>query len=266
MDRYNNPSDNNNSYNPWESHDDNLDTTQEIPVIDDTNTTTTNDDAESNYNIPEYTPSSYNTAPETEHKSHIGRNFVIGAVAVAAVAGAAAMFSGNQTNAAGPITSSGTEISAPSHEINEPTTSTNPDTEKIQAYKDTQAYADGLTIQEFANSCGFDNLSDVYDYCGKDTSNHLQYEIGKMGYHVSNSGIKATYDGILCATSLAEFELIDNTDKFGQMQVLAEIENNNFNIQLSVFPFDIETDKIIEYDADTIPTPEEAAQILADNS
>lgn len=265
MDRYNNPSDNNNSYSPWESHDDNLDTTQEIPVVDDTDATTTNDDAESNYNIPEYTPSSYNTAPETEHKSHIGRNFVIGAVAVAAVAGAVAMFGSNQTNAAGPTTSSGTEISTPSYETNRgtATTSTNPDTKRIQTYEDTQAYADGLTVQEFANSCGFDNLSDVYNYCGEDISSRLQYEMSKMGYHINGYEMITDPQGKLFSSISGSFVPENGSAKLIGVGVEAYIEDNTYRIQMHSVP---NNGVYIDYNTDTIPTPEEAAQILADNS
>ncbi len=263
MDRYDNPSDNNNSYNPWESHDDDLGTTQDIPVAKNSDTTTTDEDAESDYSIPEYTPSSYNTAPETEHKSHIGRNFVIGAVAVAAVAGAAAMFSGNQTNAVGPITSSSTEISAPGYETNEPTTSTNPDTEKIQAYKDTQAYADGLTIQEFANSCGFDNLSDVYNYCGEDISSRLQYEMSKMGYHINGYEMVTDPQGKLFSSISGSFVPENGATKLIGVGVEAYIEDNTYRIQMHSVP---NNGVYIDYNTDTIPTPEEAAQILADNS
>ncbi len=45
------------------------------------------------------------------------------------------------------------------------------------------------------------------------------------------------------------------------MEVLAEIENNQFNISMSLFPFDKDTDRILEIETDTVPTPDGALQI-----
>ena len=262
MDKHNNPSGNinNSNDNPWEYQANEVENTQEIPVVNDESPRGNGDN--NMHSAPEHTPSTY--APETKQESHLGRNLsIVGAVAVAAVAGAVAMFSGNQTNAAGPITSSGTEISAPSHETNEPTTSTNPDTEKIQAYKDTQAYADGLTIQEFANSCGFDNLSDVYNYCGEDISSRLQYEMSKMGYHINGYEMVTDPQGKLFSSISGSFVPENSATKLIGVGVEAYIEDNTYHIQMHSVP---NNGVYIDYNTDTIPTPEEAAQILADNS
>lgn len=280
MDKYNNPSGNTNSNdnNPWDYRPDQIDDTQEIPVVDNTEPTEENAASNDPDHIPEYTPSSYYNASETEHKSHIGRNLFIGAVAVAAVAGAVAMFSGNQVKATQPNTSA----TAPAtHEQKKYTggykyihaeNDTNveqplePDANKIQEYKETEPYVDGLSVTEFSNYCGFDNLSESYQYRGETISGALEACIEDMGYNVPSSGIRTTPDGVLCITSLGEFELGTNTDSFGEIQVLAQIENNIFNIQLSIFPFSPDTDRVLEYNSDVVPTPDEARQMLADNN
>lgn len=143
----------------------------------------------------------------------------------------------------------------------EVTASAEPDSSKISNYNETQAYSDGLTVTEFANSCGFDNLQQAYQYAGDDLGSRLETCIEQMGYNVTNSGMRTTSSGILCATSLTSFELPDRDDKFVQMQVLAEIENNQFNIQMSLFPFDKDTDRTLEIETDTVPIPDGALQI-----
>ena len=188
------------------------------------------------------------------------------------------MFSGNQVNATQPNTSA----TAPAtHEQKKYTggykyihaeNNTNveqplePDANKIQEYKETEPYVDGLSVTEFSNYCGFDNLSESYQYRGETISGALEACIEDMGYNVPSSGIRTTPDGVLCITSLGEFELGTNTDSFGEIQVLAQIENNIFNIQLSIFPFNPDTDRVLEYNSDVVPTPDEARQMLADNN
>lgn len=273
MDKYNNPSGNTNSNdnNPWDYRPDQIADTQEIPVVDNTEPTEENAASNDPDHIPEYTPSSYYNASETEHKSHIGRNLFIGAVAVTAVAGSIALFNGNnqptkatdatgitQTEQLTDTENSNTQFSPDSYGLK-------PDPEKIQNYNDNMLYLDGLTVQEFSNSCGVDNLMQAYQYAGEDLGSRLETCVEQMGYNVNNSGIRTTAAGTLCATSLGSFDINTDDNKFGSIQILAQIEDNNFNIQISVFPFDPDIDKVIEYNTDTIPTPEEAAQILADN-
>lgn len=192
------------------------------------------------------------------------RSLIASTTAAIALAGVLALSGCNQ-----PATSSSTtgnttaseaasEQSATSEEV---AASTEPDPSKISNYNETQAYSDGLTVTEFANSCGFDNLQQAYQYAGDDLGSRLETCIEQMGYNVTNSGIRTTNSGVLCATSLTSFELPDRDDKFVQMQVLAEIENNQFNIQMSLFPFDKDTDRTLEIETDTVPTSDGALQI-----
>lgn len=275
MDKYNNPSGNTNSNdnNPWDYRPDQIDDTQEIPVVDNAEPAEENAASNGPDHTPEYTPSSDYNAPETEHKSHIGRNLsIVGAVAVAAVAGSIALFNGNNqptkaTDATGITqTEQLTDTENSNTQFSPDLYGLKPDPEKIQNYNDNMLYLDGLTVQEFSNSCGVDNLMQAYQYAGEDLGSRLKTCVEQMGYNVNNYGIRTTAAGTLCATSLGSFDINTDDNKFGSIQILAQIEDNNFNIQISVFPFDPDTDKVIEYNTDTIPTPEEAAQILADNS
>ena len=271
MDKHNNPSGNinNSNDNPWEYQANEVENTQEIPVVNDESPRGNGDN--NMHSAPEYTPSTY--APETKQESHLGRNLsIVGAVAVAAVAGSIALFNGNnqptkatdatditRTEQLTDTENSNTQFSPDSYGLK-------PDPEKIQNYNDNMLYLDGLTVQEFSNSCGVDNLMQAYQYAGEDLGSRLKTCVEQMGYNVNNYGIRTTAAGTLCATSLGSFDINTDDNKFGSIQILAQIEDNNFNIQISVFPFDPDTDKVIEYNTDTIPTPEEAAQILADNS
>lgn len=275
MDKYNNPSGNTNSNdnNPWDYRPDQIDDTQEIPVVDNAEPAEENAASNGPDHTPEYTPSSDYNAPETEHKSHIGRNLsIVGAVAVAAVAGSIALFNGNNqptkaTDATGITqTEQLTDTENSNTQFSPDLYGLKPDPEKIQNYNDNMLYLDGLTVQEFSNSCGVDNLMQAYQYAGEDLGSRLKTCVEQIGYNVNNYGIRTTAAGTLCATSLGSFDINTDDNKFGSIQILAQIEDNNFNIQISVFPFDPDTDKVIEYNTDTIPAPEEAAQILADNS
>lgn len=267
MDKFNNPSGNvnNNDNNPWDYQPDQIDNTQEIPAVDNTEPTGENATNNEPDHAPEHTPSNHYNAPETKHKSHIGRNLFIGAVAVA-VAGTVALFNGGQTSATAPEEPVPSEQISTDEDHNQPSLSSQTDNPNTESYDKAPSHADGLSIEEFANTCDASTLEQAYANEGGDLELRLAGRMEDMGYNVTNSGMRTTYDGVLCAAALGDFDLIDNSDKFGQIQVLAQIESNSFNIQLSVFPFDVETDKAVQYDTDTIPTPEEAAQILADNS
>ncbi len=192
------------------------------------------------------------------------RSSIASTTAAIALAGVLALSGCNQATSSPSTTGNQTasesadEQPATSQEV---TASTEPDSSKISNYNETQAYSDGLTVTEFSNSCGFDNLQQAYQYAGDDLGSRLETCIEQMGYNVTNSGIRTTSSGVLCATSLTSFELPDRQDKFVAMEVLAEIENNQFNISMSLFPFDKDTDRILEIETDTVPTPDGALQI-----
>lgn len=192
------------------------------------------------------------------------RSSIASTTAAIALAGVLALSGCNQATSSPSTTGNQTasesadEQPATSQEV---TASTQPDSSKISNYNETQAYSDGLTVTEFSNSCGFDNLQQAYQYAGDDLGSRLATCIEQMGYNVTNYGIRTTSSGVLCATSLTFFELPDRQDKFVSMEVLAEIENNQFNISMSLFPFDKDTDRILEIETDTVPTPDGALQI-----
>ena len=264
MDKYNNPSGNinNSNDNPWEYQANEVENTQEIPVVNDESPRGNGDNNMHMHSAPEHIPSTY--APETKQESHLGRNLsIVGAVAVAAVAGAVVMFNGNQVNAVSPVEASTQNIAAQeSTQEDNITTSTEPDSQKIQNYKDSKPYEDGLTVQEFANSCGFDNLSEVCDYYSDDSASRLQYEMSQMGYHANGYELMMDQKGELLITVSSSFAP-DNSSTLISLGVEAYIYKDLYHIRIYNMPNDGVS---VEYDTDTIPTPEEAARILADNS
>ena len=264
MDKYNNPSNNfnDNNDNPWEYQPDDISNTQELPVISTEPAVSDGDEYESSSTS---THNSFDTnAPETEHKSHIGRNLLIGAVAVAAVAGAVALFNGNTTNAAGPeqpISTNQTNDSG--NEVYSPTASTEPDRAKMQDYKNGKLYQDGLTVQEFANSCGFNTLSEVCDYYSDDSASRLQYEMSQMGYHANGYELMMDQKGELLITVSSSFTPNDDSTALISLGVEAYVYKDLYHVRIYNIPSDGTS---VEYDTDTIPTTDEAAQMLADNS
>lgn len=275
MDKHNNPSKNinNSNDNPWEYQVNEVENTQEIPVVSDESPRGNGDS--NTHSAPEYAPSTY--APETEQKSHIGRNLFIGAVAVAAVAGAVVMFSGNQTNATRPnesavapatqeqkkYTGGYKYIGAEDESTIDTTTPLEPDTEKIQEYKEAEPYQDGLTVQEFANSQGFDAVADAYNYQGEDIRYSLKSIVGEMGYGLNSASCTTTSDGKPVISVGGTFDFSSGNISRGMIGVTYDPDGNNFYIQLSVIP--TTGDYVAEFSSDTIPTLDEARQILADN-
>lgn len=262
MDKHNNPSGNinNSNDNPWEYQTNDVENTQEIPVISDESPRGDGDN--NTHSAPEYTPSTY--APETKQESHLGRNLFIGAVAVAAVVGAVAVFSGNQVNATSPAETSVQNVATQeSTRGNNITTNIDPDSQKIQNYKDSKPYEDGLTVQEFANSCGFDNLSEVCDYYGDDSASRLQYEMSQMGYHANGYELTMDQKGELLITVSSSFTPNNDSATLISLGVEAYVYKDSYHIRIYNIPSDGTS---VEYDTDTIPTTEEAARILAENS
>lgn len=204
------------------------------------------------------------SAREAGYKRRFRRIFVTGAALVAAVAGSVALVGCDQAGSTGTDAPSA-EASAPNSAADETTatTSTDPDTDKIQAYEDAEAYTDGLSVSEFANSCGFDTLSEAYAYWEDDIPSRLQYEMSKMGYHTNGYEMVTNPQGELFASIAASFTPDNGIAKLVGVGVEAYIDRNAFTIRIHGVP---NNDVRTEYDTDTIPTPDEAAQILADNS
>lgn len=266
MDKHNNPSNNinNSNDNPWEHQANEVENTQEIPVVNDESPKGNGDN--NTHSAPEYTPSTY--APETKRESHLGRNLFIGAVAVAAVAGSIALFNGNNQSTKAIDTTGTTQAEQLADTENSDTQFSpdsfgdQPDNNKIQAYKDSAAYSDGLSIQEFANSCGFDDLTEAYRYYGEDISNRLQSEMSAMGYHINGYEVVVSQQGELFSSISSSFTPSNGVANLVGVGVEAYVERNIYHIRIHSVP---SNGAHLEYDTDTIPTPDEAAQLLADN-
>ena len=267
MDRFNKPTNNNylnddssNYGNEWE-HDD-IDKTSELPPVGESRPT------------PEVSP------------NHRGRNIVIGAIAIAAIAGGVALFnSSNNAQATAPnsqpsITTNANDTSsanigetlsptpnAGADNIGE-TLSPTPDIDptKIEHYDQTKPYTDGLSVEEFSNACGFDNLADAYTYrSGEKFANRLSFEIGNMGYYPSSRSADYTPDGQPCAKVLATFDTTSIVAKStGMLYVTALVDQNTFNIDISIAPLEA-GGKIYNYDSDTIPTVDETLEIIREH-
>ena len=143
------------------------------------------------------------------------------------------------------------------------TTSLEPDTEKIQEYKEAEPYQDGLTVQEFANSQGFDAVADAYNYQGEDIRYSLKSIVSEMGYGLNSASCTTTSDGKPVISVGGTFDFSSGNISRGMIGVTYDPDGNNFYIQLSVIP--TTGDYVAEFSSDTIPTLDEARQILADN-
>ena len=274
MDKYNNPSGNTNSNdnNPWDYRPDQIDDTQEIPVVDNAEPVEENAASNGPDHTPEYTPSSDYNAPETEHKSHIGRNFLLAGLAAVAITGAVTLFNSNQTNA---VSSEQPTLDQTVKYDNEEsyTETTIPDNayemqdsdpEKVYDYNHSDVMNDGLDASEIASSMGYDSLLLAVNSEGtNEVASGIITSVADMGYASGSSWDMTPANGKTALRTNYGFSM-DNGN--GGMTLYTFIQDGNFYIQLLETNDQGDNIASYDYDSNVVPTPEEAAQILADNS
>ena len=269
MDKHNNPSGNinNSNDNPWEYQTNEVENTQEIPVVNDESPRGDGDN--NTHSAPEYTPSTY--APETKQESHLGRNLFVGAVAAVAVTAAAVLFNGNTTNAASSKQPS-IEQSHTYEDEESYTEETLPDNayemqdkdpKKVYDYNHSDVMNDGLDASEIASSMGYDSLLLAVNSEGtNEVANGIITSVADMGYASGGSWDMTPANGKTALRTNYGFSMNNGN---GGMTLYTFIQDGNFYIQL--LETNNQGDNIASYDynSDVIPTPDEAAQLLADN-
>lgn len=137
-------------------------------------------------------------------------------------------------------------------------------------YHHSNVMDDGLTAAEIANSMGYESLLIAVNSEGtKEVASGIQLAIQDMGY-TANSSWEMTPAFINKEEKTALFTSygwrLDET-RLISMNVFTFIQDGLFHFQLNMMA-DGSTDYLAEYDydSDTVPTPEDAFQLLEDNS
>lgn len=137
-------------------------------------------------------------------------------------------------------------------------------------YHHSDVMDDGLTADEIANSMGYESLLIAVNSEGtKEVATGIQLAIQDMGY-TANSSWEMTPAFINKEEKTALFTSygwrLDET-RLISMNVFTFIQDGLFHFQLNMMA-DGYTDYLAEYeyDSDTVPTPEDALQLLQDNS
>ena len=133
----------------------------------------------------------------------------------------------------------------------------------MNSYEDEEAYTDGLSVDEFAESCGFKTVADAYNYYRDDLGGRLRAEVDRMGYHLDSDNASLGDDGKPYFTTGGTFDCTVDGVTCGMVGIAYNPQENNFHIQISVMPST--GDYVADFYDDTIPTAAEAAQIVADS-
>lgn len=144
------------------------------------------------------------------------------------------------------------------------------DPKLANTYHHSDVMDDGLTADEIANSMGYESLLIAVNSEGtNEVATGIQLAIQDMGY-TANSSWEMTPAFINKEKKTALFTSygwrLDET-RLISMNVFTFIQDGLFHFQLNMMA-DGSTDYLAEYeyDSDTVPTPEDALQLLQDNS